>query len=142
MVFLVMLQSRIVLFHKLCQSKFGLLQRYYLLHLAIQFFWNFQFPGQCSSSNLGFQNITMRYPYPIHIHDPFFVTIQLNTLNFLIWESQIVNLIESQGCLGFIDGSIAPQLQLLLYLYLTHLINLCQILSITNGGLISLSRAG
>lgn len=39
---------------------------------------------------------------------PFFVTIQLNTLNFLIWESQIVNLIESQGCLGFIDGSIAP----------------------------------
>lgn len=38
------------------------------------------------------------------------MTIRLNTLNFLIWESQVYNLIDSQGCLGFIYGSISPPL--------------------------------
>lgn len=50
----------------------------------------------------------MRFLYSINIHALFFVTIQLNILNFLIKKSQILNLIELQGCLGFIDGSSSP----------------------------------
>lgn len=52
------------------------------------------------------QPYPLRYPYLVHVHAPLFVTIRLNAFNFLIWESQILNLIKSQVCMGFIDGSI------------------------------------
>lgn len=39
----------------------------------------------------------------MHVLAPFLVTVCLKALNFLV---QILNLIESHGCLGFIDGSI------------------------------------
>lgn len=42
------------------------------------------YPG---SSYFGYPNFSMRYLYLIHINAPFFVTIRLNTQNFLIWES-------------------------------------------------------
>lgn len=61
------------------------------------------FPGQCSSTNLGVLNFSMRYPYLVDVHAPFFATIRLHSKNFLL---QILNLTESQGCLGFIDGII------------------------------------
>lgn len=48
------------------------------------------------------------YPYPVPLHAPFFLTIRLNNLNFLIWELQILNLIASQGCFGFIGGFVIP----------------------------------
>lgn len=48
------------------------------------------------------------YPYPVHVHALFFITIRLNNLNFLIWELQILNVIKSQGCFGCIGGFVIP----------------------------------
>lgn len=64
-----------------------------------QFFGKSQFYGSRFSSKPGFLNASMRFMYPNRIRASFFVTIRLNRLNFLIWKSHIVNLIESQECL-------------------------------------------
>lgn len=63
-----------------------------------------QISGRYSQLNSSVQ--AMRYPYPVHVTAPLFVTVRLKTKNFLMWESQITNLKESQGCMGFIDGII------------------------------------
>lgn len=68
--------------------------------------WSPVLSGQCSANNLGLQNFPMCCPSPVHIYVPFFVTIRLHLKVFLLWESQIVNLIESQGFIRFIDGTI------------------------------------
>lgn len=52
-------------------------------------------------------NTPLRYPYVVHINALHFVVVKLNTTNFMNRESQIINLIKSQHCLGwFLDGSI------------------------------------
>lgn len=56
--------------------------------------------------NLSFPIVPMRYPYPVHDNAPLFVTVRLKTTNLLMWEFQIINLIELQVCLWFIDGTI------------------------------------
>lgn len=34
------------------------------------------------------------------------VTVNINVKNYLFWETQIWNLVESQGIMGFLDGTI------------------------------------
>lgn len=71
-----------------------------------------QIPGQYLHPNIPFT--AMRYPYLAPIHAPLYVTIHLHSKNFLMWESQIINLIDSQGCMGFVDGSISAPSTLIL----------------------------
>lgn len=68
--------------------------------------WKLTF-GTSLPSQSSMNNYSLRYPYHVYVHAPLFVTIRLNNVNFHIWE-QILNLIESQGSLGFIDGTIIP----------------------------------
>lgn len=71
------------------------------------------FSSQYAASS-AFPTAQFRYPYPVHINVPCFVTVSLKSTNFLMWETQIINLVESQGCIGFIDGSVpAPSPPLL-----------------------------
>lgn len=92
--------------------------RFYSLHPLMGFQWlcmygNLQFPGQHLASS-SFLTIQLRYPYLVHAKVLCFVTFPLKSTNFLIWETQIVNLIESQGYIGFIDGYVpAPSPTLL-----------------------------
>ncbi|GAV90443.1 UBN2_3 domain-containing protein [Cephalotus follicularis] len=46
------------------------------------------------------------YPYPTTLNVGNFVTIKLTQNNFLLWETQILSLIESQDLLGFITCQI------------------------------------
>jgi len=34
------------------------------------------------------------------------ITIKLSAINFLLWKSQLIPLLQCQGCIGFIDGSL------------------------------------
>jgi hypothetical protein len=34
------------------------------------------------------------------------ITIKLSATNFLLWKSQLIPLLQCQGCIGFIDGSL------------------------------------
>ena len=36
------------------------------------------------------------------------VTIKLSSSNYLLWKSQLLLLLESQGLLGYVDGSLEP----------------------------------
>lgn len=45
-----------------------------------------------------------KYPYPAHVNVANFVLLKLTTLNYLLWETQIISLIESQELVDFING--------------------------------------
>nr|CAD1833530.1 unnamed protein product [Ananas comosus var. bracteatus] len=50
-----------------------------------------------------------KFPFPSTINVANFVTLKLNDNNYLLWETQVVSLIESQDLLGFLMGeTIAP----------------------------------
>ena len=56
-----------------------------------------------------------RYPCPSHIQATLSVPIRLTSKNYLLWESLILSLIQSQGRSGFIDVSCpSPPQQLLM----------------------------
>lgn len=115
-----------------CQSKLDLFQRSYLHH-----------PGNLCLGLFSFLDSLPHLPRLLEYHNEIslshsyshslFVTIRLSTLNFLISESQVVNLIESQGCLGFIDGTISPPSPTVTYFCRIPPINLFLTLSITSG---------
>ncbi|GAV86547.1 UBN2_3 domain-containing protein [Cephalotus follicularis] len=46
------------------------------------------------------------YPFPTTLNVTNFVTLKLKQNNYLLWETQIISLIENQGLLGFINGDI------------------------------------
>ncbi|GAV80630.1 UBN2_3 domain-containing protein, partial [Cephalotus follicularis] len=56
---------------------------------------------------------TITYPYPTTLNVGNFVTIKLTHNNFLLWETQIISLIESHDLLGFLNGQTpAPEIEL------------------------------
>lgn len=50
--------------------------------------------------------LTLKYPYPASVNVSNLIVIKLNSTNYLVWEAQLLNLIESVGFTGFLDGSI------------------------------------
>jgi hypothetical protein len=46
-----------------------------------------------------------KYAYPANLNVANFVSLKLTSTNFLLWETQVLSLIESQDLLGFITGS-------------------------------------
>ncbi|PKI51293.1 hypothetical protein CRG98_028322 [Punica granatum] len=52
-------------------------------------------------------NANTSYPFPSNLNVANFVTIKYNKNNFLLWETQIVSLIESQDLVGFLTGETA-----------------------------------
>nr|CAD1837421.1 unnamed protein product [Ananas comosus var. bracteatus] len=51
---------------------------------------------------------TSKYPYPCNLNVANFVSLKLTTTNYLLWETQVLSLIESQDLLGFITGESKP----------------------------------
>lgn len=51
---------------------------------------------------------TPKYPYPANLNIANFVSLKLSASNYLLWETQVLSLIESQDLLGFITGK-TPQ---------------------------------
>ncbi|PKI36765.1 hypothetical protein CRG98_042842 [Punica granatum] len=49
-------------------------------------------------------NANSSYPFPSNLNIANFVTIKLNEDNYLLWETQVVSLIESRDLLGFLTG--------------------------------------
>lgn len=45
------------------------------------------------------------YPYPSSVNVANFVKITLSSKNFLAWESQMINMIETFDLMGFLDGT-------------------------------------
>ena len=45
------------------------------------------------------------FPFNTMIH---MVTIKLSSSNYLLWMSQLLPLLESQGLLGHVDGTLVP----------------------------------
>lgn len=50
--------------------------------------------------------LTLKYPYPVSVNVSSLIAIKLNSTNYLVWEAQLLNLIESVGFTGFLDCSI------------------------------------
>ncbi|KAL5720063.1 hypothetical protein ACHQM5_012768 [Ranunculus cassubicifolius] len=50
----------------------------------------------------------LKYPYPSNLNVSNFVSLKLDSTNYLLWTTQVVSLIESQELLGFITGSTPP----------------------------------
>ena len=46
-----------------------------------------------------------KYAYPANLNVANFVSLKLTSTNFLLWETQVLSLIESQDLIGFITGS-------------------------------------
>ena len=46
-----------------------------------------------------------KYAYPANLNVANFVSLKLMSINFLLWETQVLSLIESQDLIGFITGS-------------------------------------
>lgn len=44
------------------------------------------------------------YPYPANLNVSNFVSLKLSFNNYILWETQVLSLIESQDLLGFITG--------------------------------------
>uniref|UniRef100_A0A2N9J0X7 Uncharacterized protein n=1 Tax=Fagus sylvatica TaxID=28930 RepID=A0A2N9J0X7_FAGSY len=53
---------------------------------------------------------TSKYAYPSNLNVANFVSLKLTSTNFLLWETQVISLIESQDLLGFITGTISAPL--------------------------------
>ncbi|KAK2982256.1 hypothetical protein RJ640_016386 [Escallonia rubra] len=49
---------------------------------------------------------SVKYAYPYNLNIENFVSLKLSTSNYLLWETQMMSLIESQDLLGFIHGDI------------------------------------
>ncbi|KAK2972647.1 hypothetical protein RJ640_003025 [Escallonia rubra] len=49
---------------------------------------------------------SVKYAYPCNLNVANFVSLKLSTSNYLLWETQVLSLIESQDLLGFINGDI------------------------------------
>ncbi|KAK2970476.1 hypothetical protein RJ640_028565 [Escallonia rubra] len=49
---------------------------------------------------------SVKYAYPCNLNVANFVSLKLSTSNYLLWETQMMSLIESQDFLGFINGDI------------------------------------
>ena len=55
---------------------------------------------------------TKKYPFLSNLNVANFITIKLNDNNYLLWETQVLSLIESQDLLGFLNGeTTAPEVQ-------------------------------
>ncbi|KAF3788303.1 putative ribonuclease H protein [Nymphaea thermarum] len=52
-------------------------------------------------------------PYPYNLNIANFVSIKLNQSNFLLWQTQMMGLIEIQDMTGFLDGEYQPPAQFL-----------------------------
>ncbi|KAF3792457.1 hypothetical protein EJ110_NYTH11411 [Nymphaea thermarum] len=50
------------------------------------------------------QATSVRYPYPFNLNVANFVSIKLTQSNFLLWQTQVLGLIESQDMTGFVNG--------------------------------------
>ncbi|KAF6144990.1 hypothetical protein GIB67_013341 [Kingdonia uniflora] len=46
----------------------------------------------------------LKYPYPSNLNIANFVSLKLKSTNYLLWETQVLSLMESQDLLGFING--------------------------------------
>ena len=53
---------------------------------------------------------TSKYDYPSNLNVANFVLLKLTSTNFLLWETQVLWLIESQDLLGFITGTMSAPL--------------------------------
>ena len=54
-----------------------------------------------------------KYAYPANLNVANFVSLKLMSTNFLLWETQVLSLIESQDLIGFITGStLAPKAEI------------------------------
>ena len=56
-------------------------------------------------SPMAFDSSSTLLPFNTMIH---MVTIKLSSSNYLLWKSQLLLLLESQGLLGYVDGSLEP----------------------------------
>uniref|UniRef100_A0A5K0ZCD1 Uncharacterized protein n=1 Tax=Nymphaea colorata TaxID=210225 RepID=A0A5K0ZCD1_9MAGN len=61
-----------------------------------------------SNSSSSIASAPSRYPYPYNLNVANFVPIKLNQSNFLLWQTQMMALIESQDMTGFLDGEYQP----------------------------------
>ncbi|KAF3774406.1 hypothetical protein EJ110_NYTH53154 [Nymphaea thermarum] len=50
------------------------------------------------------QTVPINYPYPFNLNVANFVSIKLTQSNFLLWQTQVLGLIESQDMTGFVNG--------------------------------------
>jgi hypothetical protein len=48
-----------------------------------------------------------KYAYPANLNVANFISLKLTSTNFLLWEIQVLSLIESRDLLGFITGTIS-----------------------------------
>ncbi|KAF9614436.1 hypothetical protein IFM89_018581 [Coptis chinensis] len=49
-----------------------------------------------------------KYQYPANLNVANFVSLKLSSTNYLLWETQVLSLIESQDLLGFVTGDTIP----------------------------------
>ncbi|KAF3775079.1 hypothetical protein EJ110_NYTH50213 [Nymphaea thermarum] len=57
-----------------------------------------------SNSSSSMAAAPRKYPYPYNLDIANLVSIKLNQSNFLLWQTQMMGLIESQDMIGFLDG--------------------------------------
>lgn len=60
------------------------------------------------------------YPYPKSANVNYFVRVLLNSKNFLVWESQIMKMVDSHGFGCFLDGSIVAHPKTIIVLSLDN----------------------
>ena len=65
-----------------------------------------------SSSSIANTN-TSPYPYPANLNINNFVSLYLNTSNYVLWRAQMHNLIESKNLDGFVSGETLTLLPLI-----------------------------
>ncbi|KAF3783665.1 hypothetical protein EJ110_NYTH31775 [Nymphaea thermarum] len=66
-----------------------------------------------SNSSSSMASAPSKYPYPYNLNVANFVSIKLNQGNFLLWQTQMTGLIESQDMTSFQDGEYQPPAQFL-----------------------------
>lgn len=54
--------------------------------------------------------ILAKYPFPSNINEETFVTLKLNDMNYLMWETQVLSSIESQQLLKILSGETVTPL--------------------------------
>ncbi|KAK2983385.1 hypothetical protein RJ640_016009 [Escallonia rubra] len=57
------------------------------------------------ASSSSFSSSSPHYPHPSTLVVANFVTLKLTEANYFLWRKQILCLLESQGLVGFIDGT-------------------------------------
>lgn len=64
------------------------------------------------------------YPFPSSVNVANFVKIALTSKNYMLWEAQVLSLIDSYGFSKFLEGSIPPPLNLITVLNIDYVVEM------------------